>query len=316
MWFPWSSSKESDSSPGRIGQQSIEERKLQQAEEDVGHLRGAWGELSQLSFGTYPVLGLGVSVIFFAGWTAHRRWDSVHSRYFKRIRRHYDVPDSWIREKRYLKGKITGVPDGDGFLFLHTPGPGWQRPLKFRRLPKLKTSGAREVIRMRMAAIDAPEVGKGGAEGQPFSIESRDWLRSKVLDKTVYCQLLKREGLYGRIIVLPFLPRRFPPWWLTGNRGTNLSEESVRQGWAFVYESESGEFPHPDKRAGYLSLMNEAQKAKVGIWKNGTSLETPGQYKKRTKQGAVPENADDSVEASEEQDSWFGLKLNNVFRRP
>ena len=68
------------------------------------------------------------------------------------------------------------MPDGDGFLFLHTPGPGWQWPLKFRRLPKLKgcesiyppprvtaeicplIAGAGEVIRMRMAAIDAPEV--------------------------------------------------------------------------------------------------------------------------------------------------------------
>jgi hypothetical protein len=115
---------------------------------------------------------------------------------------------------------------------------------------------------------------------------------------------------------------------LTGNRGTNLSEESIRRGWAHVYESESGEFPHPNKREGYLTLMGEAQyvtffsfsplmmdflhrkrKAKVGIWKNGTSLETPGQYKKRTKQ---QENTDDMVGASEEE-SWFQLKLKNVF---
>ena len=44
-----------------------------------------------------------------------------------------------------------------------------------------------------------------------------------------------------------------------GTRGTNLSEETIRRGWAFVYESESGEFPHPDKREGYLKLMDEAQ---------------------------------------------------------
>lgn len=96
------------------------------------------------------------------------------------------------------------------------------------------------------------------------------------MGKPIYCQLLKREGMYGRMvslklgcvllpklnenqIVLPFLPRRFLPWWLTGNRGTNLSEESIRRGWAFVYESEGGEFPHPYKREGYLTLMGEAQ---------------------------------------------------------
>jgi len=57
-----------------------------------------------------------------------------------------------------MKGVVTGVPDGDGFLLLHTPGPGWRWPLKFRGLPELKNSGAGQVIRMRMAAIDAPEV--------------------------------------------------------------------------------------------------------------------------------------------------------------
>jgi len=293
----------------------MEEHEFQQAEDDVEHFRGVWGELSQLSFGVYPLLGLGASVIFFAGWTAHRRWDSVYYRYFKRITRDYSVPDSWILEKRYMKGVVTGVSDGDGFLFLHTPGPGWQWPLKFRRLPKLKKLGAGEVIRMRMAAIDAPEVGRGAVEGQPFSIESRDWLQSQILGKTIYCKLLKREGIYGRMIVLPFLPRRFLPWWLTGNRGTNLVEESVRRGWALVYEPEGGVFPHPQKKERYLTLMREAQRAKAGMWKNGTPLETPGQYKKRTKQGVAPENTDDIVEATDEQESWFRLKTKNVFRQ-
>jgi len=56
------------------------------------------------------------------------------------------------------------------------------------------------------------------------------------------------------------------------------------------------------------------------MWKNGASLETPGQYKKRTKQGVAPENTDDGVEESDEQESWFRLKadtvLDTVFRRP
>jgi len=60
-------------------------------------------------------------------------------------------------------------------------------------------------------------------------------------------------------IVLAFLPPTFLPWMFPGTRGTNLSEEIIRQGWAFVYESGSGEFPHPDKRERYLKLMETAQ---------------------------------------------------------
>lgn len=107
MWLPWSFSKDGDSST-KLEQPSIEELTIQQAEEDVRHLRGAWEELNQLSFRVYSVIGLGASIVFFAGWAAHRRWDPVYSRHFKRITRDYNVPDSWIREKRYMKGVITG----------------------------------------------------------------------------------------------------------------------------------------------------------------------------------------------------------------
>jgi len=57
------------------------------------------------------------------------------------------------------------------------------------------------------------------------------------------------------------------------------------------------------------------RKAKVGMWRNGTSLETPGQYKKRSKQGVAPEITDDVGEASEEEESWLRLKLKKVFRQ-
>ncbi|KAF9784412.1 SNase-domain-containing protein [Thelephora terrestris] len=315
MWLPWSSSRAPSNSPQANNERSFpEDLRFQQAEQDVVHLGRAWGELTQLSSAGYALLAFGASALLYTGWLAHRKWDPVYSRYFKRIRRHYEVPDSYIKEKRYMKGIVTSVPDGDGFSFLHTPGPGWRWPLKFRRLPYVGPKGSSEVMRMRMAAVDAPEVGKGETEGQPFSAESQKWLESQVLGRTIYCQLLKRESQYGRMIVLPFLPRRFIPWWFTGNRGTNLSEEIIRRGWAFVYESTAGEFPHPEKREGYLTLMAEAQKAKVGMWKHGTSLETPAQYKKRTKQGIPPETTDSDSDENEEEASWFRRSLKRVFR--
>ena len=45
-----------------------------------------------------------------------------------------------------------------------------------------------------------PQMGKGGSEGQPFAVESKNWLESQILGKTVYCQLLKRETMYGRMV--------------------------------------------------------------------------------------------------------------------
>lgn len=51
------------------------------------------------------------------------------------------------------------------------------------------------------------------------------------------------------------------------------------------------------------------------MWKNGASLETPGQYKKRAKQGPAPENTDGVVEAGEEGEPWFRPKLRSIFGR-
>lgn len=59
-------------------------------------------------------------------------------------------------------------------------------------------------------------------------------------------------------------------------------------------------------------FLRGKRKVKVGMWRKGTSLETPGQYKKRTKQGAAPEATDEVMEASEEEESWLQLKLKNV----
>ena len=102
MWLPWSSKSNESSTKTQL--QPTGKPGTGPAEEDARRLRVVWGELSQLSSGTYPLLGLGVSAVFCVGWIAHRRWDSLYSRNFKRIGRHYEVPDSYIREKRFMKG--------------------------------------------------------------------------------------------------------------------------------------------------------------------------------------------------------------------
>ena len=56
------------------------------------------------------------------------------------------------------------------------------------------------------------------------------------------------------------------------------------------------------------------REAKVGMWKNGTSLETPGLYKKRKKEGFIPDEVTDDVTETGEGESWF-TRLKNILRR-
>ena len=106
MWLPWPSSNVHSNSSVKIKPPSPDQLKFDQAEEDVRHLKRAWGELAQLSLGTYSLLGLSAFAIFSVGWAAHTKWDSVHFRYFKRFKQQYDVPDLYIQKKRYLKGVV------------------------------------------------------------------------------------------------------------------------------------------------------------------------------------------------------------------
>ncbi|ODC01215.1 nuclease [Candidatus Thiodiazotropha endoloripes] len=60
--------------------------------------------------------------------------------------------------------------------------------------------------KLRLHRIDAPEV--RGAE-RPAGLESRDWLREKVLGKTVIIQTIKdRKGKYGRYLAEIWLNRQ------------------------------------------------------------------------------------------------------------
>ncbi|MEW8508937.1 MAG: thermonuclease family protein [Candidatus Thiodiazotropha sp.] len=60
--------------------------------------------------------------------------------------------------------------------------------------------------KLRLHRIDAPEV--RGAD-RPAGLESRDWLREKVLGKTVIIQTVKdRKGKYGRYLAEIWLNRQ------------------------------------------------------------------------------------------------------------
>lgn len=99
----------------------------------------------------------------------------------------------------------------------------------------------------------------------------------KILGKTVYCQLFRRDQ-YSRVVAIVVIPPRIPLRFLMS--GKNLSLEMLRAGWATTYEQAGAEYGEWGKDV-FLRLEAEAKAARRGMWKHGVDAETPAQYKRR-----------------------------------
>lgn len=201
--------------------------------------------------------------------------NKVYVRYFKRIRSAGWVTPDIVKERRWLKGFVVKVGDGDGFHLYHTPSIGWSWPLKFRHVPKKIRAG--ETISIRIAGVDAPEKGHFGNPTQPYAEESIQWLKSQVLGKRVYCQVGHRDQ-HNRIVAIPMVFPRFVPKFLA--KGKCISLELLRAGYGVTYEKKDAYYGGYAKEEyqRYEALAKEARK---GMWENGTDVETPTEYKRR-----------------------------------
>lgn len=95
------------------------------------------------------------------------------------------------------------------------------------------------IVKIRLAGIDAPEIEQ--AEG----LAAKNFLESKILKKTVEFDCKGQS--YDRIVCNLTLEK------------LNINEEMVRSGFAFDYEKFSS--------GKYKTLMESAQRKKIGIWK-------------------------------------------------
>ena len=122
-------------------------------------------------------------------------------------------------------------------------------------------------IKVRLANIDAPEVGHAGMgdkspnsqKDQTFGQQSRDSLLEMVGKKQVQIDS-QAVDQYGRIVGLISVD------------GRNVNQEQVRRGMAWEYSHY-----HSDKT--YIGLQSEAQQARRGLWTQ-TSPEAPWQWRK------------------------------------
>ncbi|KAL9107871.1 MAG: hypothetical protein Q9227_007289 [Pyrenula ochraceoflavens] len=221
----------------------------------------------------------------------------THQRYLSRIPTASAIPPSFYR-RRTLRGLCTSVGDGDNFRLYHAPGgrllgyfwlPGrrvraaeanantgtidgpWWRPSKAGRR-RLKSD---DTIHVRLAGVDAPELGHWGNEAQPGAKDALEWLKRYVGGRRVSVRLLKPDQ-YGRVVGTAWVRKLSS----LGMR-RDISLEMLREGLACVYEAKAGaEFGGREEK--YREAEARAKKARKGMWAVGKKeFESPRDYKTR-----------------------------------
>lgn len=119
------------------------------------------------------------------------------------------------------------------------------------------TDGRGLRYKLRLVGIDAPEVASYGshqggakAQGQSYGPEAREYLRRRVVGKTLKIEILGND-IYGRYLAI-----------LRDEKSVNINEELVLKGYAFAYRSKrkSEELPWA------FTAEAKAKAAQAGLW--------------------------------------------------
>ncbi len=159
----------------------------------------------------------------------------------------------WVQAAEYeFSGKVVAVMDGDTLLVLRAGKP----------------------VKLRLAEMDAPEVGHGSGQpnsqkDQPYGLQSRLSLVELVMGKQVQVATRAVDS-YGRLVAIVSID------------GLNVNHEQVRRGLAWEYSRF-----HSNKEL--MALQREAQQAKRGMWASDGNIE-PSQWRKEqtSTQAATP----------------------------
>jgi endonuclease YncB( thermonuclease family) len=121
-------------------------------------------------------------------------------------------------------------------------------------------------LKVRLAGIDAPEIGRKKGAEQAFAKESRDALNAMVAGKKI------EVGQYG----LDAFNR--PLVTLRTEAGKIVNEELVRLGLAEVYEGNKA-FDTTKLKL----LQSQAKNGRLGVWSLGARYVSPYLYRKKAK---------------------------------
>ena len=126
-----------------------------------------------------------------------------------------------------------------------------------------------EEIKIRMACIDAPE------KKQDLGIASRDYLRSLLNTNPEKLVVMKKEkDRYGRVVAEVFIPTG------KGDEEIPVNGMMIKSGYAYYYSEYSKSCE--DNATIYANLEKEAQRSRLGVWKNPNSVK-PSEFRKRAR---------------------------------
>lgn len=186
-----------------------------------------------------------------------------------------DIPADLFKTKAKIPGVVVKVNDGDTFRVRHTGGvlPSMDRHKSKAEGGKKKLSES--TLQIRIAAVDCPETAKFGNKGQAFGDTATDFVQETIGNKKVTVKLLARDQYQRAVSSVTY---RDGPLGLIKR---DLSEELLKRGLAQVYRQGGAQYDGPVDR--WDKLEEKAKKDKVGIWKDGKSVD-PAAYKKALKE--------------------------------
>ncbi len=183
-----------------------------------------------------------------------------------------DIPLSYYKENKIIRGRVIKIIDGDTIRLRHTP----LYPLKKGRDCTTTRRISDCTISVRLYAVDAPETAKRGNPGQPFAQEATDYTTNEVLDKVVRVKLLRKDQ-YARVVGQVTTRNRLLPF-LTKDLSVSLAEKGL----ASLYTGGGAEYD--GNRQMLEKKIEKARQRRQGIWsgKHGDFVD-PAEYKRNVK---------------------------------
>ena len=180
-----------------------------------------------------------------------------------------DIPTSYYKDKKVIRGRVIKVIDGDTLRIRHTPlypfSKG-ERGCTGRKLTEC-------TISVRLYGVDAPETAKFGNDGQPYSLEAKQYISNNVQNRVVKVKLLRKDQ-YSRVIGVITTRNKYIPF-----LKNDLSRGLAEQGYASLYTGGGAEYD--GRRDELQRKIKKAQDKKKGIWSDGVdNFVDPAIYKR------------------------------------